>query len=168
MRTRYAKYLAKLGPVALGLLLLAAAPGPTGERHNPPLGSSIAAFSGSGMLSDCFGCFPGGLGNPEICEFGEHFDQTGTSEFFGPRSEMHAGCSSEECSEHGECDPSEELVASLLAAVQQEDPEALRQLLRSESRLQLNVERNAIQRSSAKKCVDRFWACEGLGGTLGG
>ncbi len=98
-----------------------------------------------GSMNDCFGCYPGGSGVPVICDFGEHFDRTGSSEFFQPRSEMHNDCDSAECSEHSECQPTEETMDALTAAVADNDVVTLRQLLSVDPKVEFNVERGAIQ-----------------------
>lgn len=97
------------------------------------------------VLTDCFGCFPGGYGNPVICEFGEHFDQTGTAEYFGPRSQMHGGCTAEQCSTHGECNPSEETIDTFLTAVNASDIDGLVRMLHAERHVRLDRGRQAIQ-----------------------
>lgn len=126
-------------------LFLTGASAPT-EHSASPNAPAIATTVASPAMSDCFGCFPGGLGDPQICDSGEHFDQTGTAEFFGPRSQMHAGCSTDgDCGDHGECDPGEEAYETLSVAIAQRDAVTILQLLRTNEDVELNSERSAIQ-----------------------
>lgn len=132
----------------VGLLLVAtiatAAARPDHASVNSTTPMAAASYEND-LLSDCFGCYPGGLGVPVICDFGEHHDQEGSSEFFGPRSEMHTGCSTEECSDHGECEPSQETIDALVEAVAARDVGQPHRLMSDDEKIEFNQERSAIQ-----------------------
>ncbi|HEX9564633.1 MAG TPA: hypothetical protein VF981_11705 [Gemmatimonadaceae bacterium] len=81
-------------------------------------------------MNDCFGCYPGGYGVPEICESGEHFDILYSSEFWQPRSEMHNDCQSTQCEDvHAWCNEGEETAQAVSDAVAVQDAEALANLI---------------------------------------
>jgi hypothetical protein len=106
-------------------------------------GALMISTPESASAQTCFGCYPGGYGNPVICSAGQHFDQNPGNGYFG--GSMHAGCGAGECEVHESCLTSPETVAAVAQAVKRRDVATLKWHVWASASLRLREERGTIE-----------------------
>jgi hypothetical protein len=104
----------------------------------------VGVTPATAKAQQCFACYPGGYGSPQVCPAGQHFDQSGGSNYFGG-TKHDDSASNDDCGAvHDRC-ISHLDVAGLERAVREKDVDAIRWFLWSTTSLKVSEARATIR-----------------------